>query len=104
MKTGPRYPAVASLAASFRFSKLPACSSIRNPCGSADARLTAWRFAQIPPSIVTAPDGRVRQRASGLAVASTGPARRLGVVVISPPTSSLHLDLGGALGALRGGL
>src|SRR4051794_20580112 len=85
MKTGPRYPSVLPSAESVRLSRLPACWSIRNPCGSADSRLTACRFDQIPPSTVTAPAGSVRKTAYGLPVESTGPAARLDVVVIVPP-------------------
>src|SRR2546427_611604 len=45
MNTGPRYWPAERPAAIRRFSRFPAASSMRSPCGSADSRLTAWRAA-----------------------------------------------------------
>src|SRR5215218_9147822 len=86
MKTGPRYPSVLPAAESLRFSKLPACSSIRKPCGRAEPRLAACRFVQMPLVKVTAVPGSVLRMARELAETSIGPATRRDVAVIESPS------------------
>src|SRR5882724_76944 len=71
-----------------RFSRFPAVSSIRKPCGSAASRLTAWRRAHKPSSIVTACASSVVNVAAGLLAPSTNPAVRRVVVMIWESTRS----------------
>src|SRR5215831_3218627 len=79
-----------------RFSRLPAVSSMRWPWGSAASRLTAWRRAHRPFSIVTACASRVVRVAAGLFAPSTGPAERRVVVMTRESTAS-----GGLVSALE---
>src|SRR5215469_2885385 len=62
-----------------RFSRLPAASSMRKPCGSAASRLTVWRRAHRPSAIVTA----------GLFAPSTGPGERRVVAMTWESTATV---------------
>src|SRR5258705_6046407 len=57
-----------------RFSRFPAVSSMRKPCGSAASRLTVWRRAHTPSAIVTACASSVVTVAAGLFAPSMVPA------------------------------
>src|SRR5215813_10898262 len=72
-----------------RFSRLPAASSMRKPCGSAASRLTVWRRAHRPSAIVTACASSVVSVAAGLFAPSTGPGERRVVVMTWESTATL---------------
>src|SRR5215510_14140482 len=72
-----------------RFSRLPAVSSMRWPWGSAASRLTIWRRAHRPFSIVTACASNVVKVAAGLFAPSTDPAERQVVVITRESTATL---------------